>query len=73
MEMGEELDPPPKCPVTKLSLRLRRHGEVKTESQSEVAPPAPPPQQQQQKPTHNLKLKVPPNYGIQLVSQNLGR
>lgn len=72
IEMGEEVDPPPKCPPTKLSLRIRKHSEIKTEV-PDVTPPSAPSQQHHTKPAQNLKLKVPPNYGIQLVSQNLGK
>lgn len=59
-ELSGDLEPsPPKCPPTRLSLKLRKHAmDVKRE-----VSPAPPPQ-----PKPNLKLKVPPNYGIQLVS-----
>lgn len=61
-EMSDDLEPAPKCPPTRLSLKLRKHAaEVKQEVRE--TPPPPPPQ-----PKPNLKLKVPPNYGIQLVS-----
>lgn len=58
-EMSEDLKPPPKCPPTRLSLKLRKHTpEVKQEPMEIVqAPPKP-----------NLKLKVPPNYGIHLAT-----
>lgn len=66
-ELGDTVEPQPKCPPTRLSLKLRKHTEVKQEALEAVQQPT------VQKPTPNLKLKVPPNYGIQLVSQNLGK
>lgn len=65
MEMSEEAQTPPKCPPTRLSLKVRKHETVETPSQ--VPPPLPPAPAPSNKP--NLKLKVPPNYGIQLVGQ----
>lgn len=67
VEMGDDVEIAPKCPPTRLSLKLRKHSEIKQEVVEVAKPPPPTP-----KPTQNLKLKVPPNYGIQLLPQNLG-
>lgn len=70
LDVNEDVDLAPRCPPTKLSLRLRKHAPEVKQEPPEVAqtPPATP-----SKAMPNLKLKVPPNYGIHFVGQNLSK
>lgn len=66
MEMPEHTEVPPFCPPTRLGLKVLRGSDSKPLVSN---PPATAPV----KGTPNIKLKIPPNCGLQLVQQAIGK